>query len=145
MTYYLSKQSEQLLPPILKLLKDPSKGEVELHTNSVDGLIQLLRNAANTRYPDLKRWRFRKGESCVRAFPKHILVETPVHSINDHFDYLGIISYLVTNPEISKTEFTDIELSELERDKLQSFLLKRNLHVTFISPTHLQITNESTE
>lgn len=115
MSFYLSKENEKFLQPYLRIL-DKAEGETQLPATSSETLVYILRAAANTKYPKLKKWRFKKKHDHVLAIPKNPNLIDPV-IIEDQVDYLSIISALIQDsPEL--IHFTDYNLSEAEYGKL---------------------------
>lgn len=138
MGYYLSPENEAFLLPYIKLLRE-SNASVQLSTPDGERLAYLLRNAANTRYPELKDFRFKVsfgGVVCVRKHPavasdmgrvlepQVLSVVQPITEITEYLDYFGVLDYLTKNtPPLL---FSNAYLTEREHKKLEKFCVSKS-------------------
>ncbi len=118
MGYHLSQNNRKTIQLAVKLLS-PAK-EVKIETENVDRLIYILRTAANTDYPELKNWQFRKAHDGVRCIPKSPLSTQEVKKIDDYMDYLGVIS-LLSESKPTQIILTSAFLTDKEFEKLVKF------------------------
>ena len=130
MGWYLSQQNERLLPPILKRLIN-SKGRVELPSSDPETLINLIRNAGHTKYPELLKWRYKKKENSVICIPKDPTGEVDVVlKVDEYLDYIGIITYLSGYESSMDLLFVNILLSDNEFNNLIDYCKESNLTVS---------------
>lgn len=115
MSYYLSTENEKILRPLIRILESLNS-RTELPASDPEGMIYILRAGANTKFPELKKWRFSKKHNHVLAIPKNpMTINRVVH--NEYIDYLGIVSILL-NDKPEAIDFSDAYLTEAEYNKL---------------------------
>lgn len=155
MAYHLSPENEaHLLPTIQKLIK--ANGNITLRGDPVR-TEYLLRSAANTKYPELKRYRFKVTDTGVECILKHptivdavpesmAMVVSHTQSIlaeqhHEQLDYFGVIQYINDVLPIAVT-FTNAFLTEKELTKLSKFCASKG-YTTTTTDGNLTITRNA--
>lgn len=124
MSYYLSNSNEAIILPILEEMRSRFS-DFTLESSNPKITIDLIRNAINTRYKDLKN-KFRIKQTETKVIFK---LKSPIHILQgqvikeDKISFIKLVQILVMDKP------DEIELPELtpeELDRLLLFLNKNN-------------------